>query len=103
MVVLKRFGEETGIISFPKPGYTLAMDIPVSGRKLFSSLKKLDRCVLNNGGRVYLGKDACLSAESFRKMYPRYGEWLDLKQKFDPQNIFSSNLSRRLKISGVQK
>lgn len=103
LVVLKRFGEETGIISFPRPGYTLAMDIPVSGRKLFSSLKKLDRCVLNNGGRVYLGKDACLSAESFRKMYPRYGEWLDLKQKFDPKNIFSSNLSRRLKISGVQK
>ena len=102
LVVLKRFGEETGLISFPKPGYTLAMDMPVSGSQLFSSLGKLDRCVLNHGGRVYLGKDACLSAESFREMYPDYREWLNLKREFDPENVFSSDLSRRLRIGGAR-
>ncbi len=80
-------------------GYTLALDLPIRDDGLFALLDKLDEIVLQHGGRVYLAKDARLSAESFRAMYPRYAEWLGIKNAVDPQNRFSSSLSRRLEIA----
>jgi FAD/FMN-containing dehydrogenase len=52
---------------------------------------------------VYLAKDARLSASTFRAMYPRYEEWLKIKRQVDPDNKFSSSLSRRLGIGGAEK
>jgi decaprenylphospho-beta-D-ribofuranose 2-oxidase len=52
--------------------------------------------VLDAGGRIYLGKDAFLDAETFRAMYPRLEEWLAIKRKYDPDNLFTSDLGRRL-------
>ena len=99
LAVLKRFGAEgKGLLSFPMPGYTLALDLPIRDKGLFSLLEKLDHIVLQHGGRVYLAKDARISAESFRSMYPRYAEWLKVKQSIDPGNRFSSSLARRLGI-----
>ncbi|MDH4216771.1 MAG: FAD-binding oxidoreductase, partial [Gallionella sp.] len=75
LAVLKRFGPQgRGLLSFPLAGYTLALDLPLRDEGLFALLNKLDEIVLRHGGRVYLAKDARLSAESFRAMYPRYGE-----------------------------
>jgi FAD/FMN-containing dehydrogenase len=88
-------GKGQGILSFPFEGYTLAIDFPVT-KKLKSFTQELDLLVLEAGGRIYLGKDALLSKEMFRAMYPQYKEWLELKAKYDPQNVFSSNISRRL-------
>jgi decaprenylphospho-beta-D-ribofuranose 2-oxidase len=51
---------------------------------------------LNAGGRLYLGKDALLQENAFQKMYPKYKEWLEIKENFDPLNKFNSNISRRL-------
>jgi decaprenylphospho-beta-D-ribofuranose 2-oxidase len=97
--VLKRFGNSSnGILSFPKPGYTLALDIPFRDQHTLKLLKKFDEIVLSHNGRVYLAKDAYLSPEDFREMYPSYNKWLAIKQKFDPENIFSSSLSKRLRI-----
>ena len=79
-------------------GYTLALDIPLKNKEILKLLNKLDEIVLQHGGRVYLAKDARLSAGSFRAMYPRYTEWLAIKKTVDPQNMFSSSLSRRLGI-----
>jgi len=104
LAVLKRFGAEgKGLLSFPMPGYTLALDLPIRDKTVFSLLDKLDHIVLQHGGRVYLAKDARISAESFRAMYPRYAEWLKIKQAIDPGNRFSSSLSRRLNIGGGAK
>jgi len=101
LAVLKRFGAQgRGLLSFPMAGYTLALDLPIRDDGLFVLLNKLDEIVLRHGGRVYLAKDARLSADSFRAMYPRYGEWLKIKNAVDPQNSFSSSLSRRLEIGG---
>lgn len=110
LAVLKRLGAQgRGLLSFPVAGYTLALDLPIRSGKLlaghpddglFTLLNKLDEIVLQHGGRVYLAKDARLSAESFRAMYPRYAEWLRIKNAVDPQNRFSSSLSRRLEIGG---
>lgn len=98
--VLKRFSAENlGLLSFPMAGFTLALDIPILDNGLFKVLDQLDEIVLTHGGRVYLAKDARLKPETFRAMYPKYNEWLAIKNKIDPNNIFSSSLSRRLKIA----
>lgn len=99
LAVLKRLGAASkGLLSFPMAGYTLALDLPIRDEGLFALLNELDEIVLHHGGRVYLAKDARLSADSFRAMYPRYEEWLKIKNAVDPENKFSSSLSRRLGI-----
>jgi FAD/FMN-containing dehydrogenase len=102
LAVLKRFGAEgKGLLSFPLPGFTLALDLPLRDKGLFSLLDKLDHIVLQHGGRVYLAKDARLSAESFKTMYPRYSAWQKIKQSIDPANRFSSSLARRLDMGSL--
>ncbi|HEV2613526.1 MAG TPA: FAD-binding oxidoreductase [Gammaproteobacteria bacterium] len=96
--VLKRLGKSSGgLLSFPMEGLTLAMDIAFNSSTL-KLLKEFDQIVLAHQGRVYLAKDACLSPESFRAMYPQYEKFAEIKHKIDPQNIFSSSLSKRLQI-----
>ena len=99
LAVLKRLGEEgNGLLSFPMAGYTLAMDLPVTGPALFRLLDEFDEVVLQHGGRIYLAKDARLAPQSLRAMYPRLGEWQRVRNKLDPDGVFSSSLSRRLRI-----
>lgn len=99
LAVLKRLGAQgSGMLSFPLAGYTLALDLPIRDDGLFVLLDKLDEIVLRHGGRVYLAKDARLSPASFRAMYPRYDEWLKVKNAVDPHSRFSSSLARRLQI-----
>ena len=97
LAVLKRFGRQDGWMQFPMPGYTLAMDIPMRPT-LLPVLDEMDQLVLQYGGRVYLAKDARMSPESFRAMYPGYPKWLEFKARVDPSGIFSSALSERLRI-----
>lgn len=99
LAVLKRFRQENlAPLSFPLSGFTLALDIPLRSDKLFTCLDMLDEIVIRAGGRIYLAKDARLKPKAFRDMYKRYSEWLEVKQHWDPQNRFSSSLSRRLKL-----
>ena len=100
LAVLKRLGPQEGWLSFPMPGYTLALDMPVK-KGLWESLDRLDEVVIQHGGRVYLAKDARLSPEAFRTMYPNFTHWLKVKSRFDPANRFSSALSQRLQIQPV--
>ena len=96
--VFKRMGEGQGILSFPFKGYTLAIDFPVT-KELLSFTPKLDARVLAAGGRLYLGKDALLQESTFKAMYPQYQEWMAIKRRYDPDNRFSSNISRRLGLN----
>jgi FAD/FMN-containing dehydrogenase len=97
--VLKRFGPAgRGLLSFPVEGYTLTLDLAVSDPELFPFLDRLDAIVLQHGGRVYLAKDARLSAAACRAMYPELAEWQRIKSKVDPENCFDSDLARRLEI-----
>ena len=93
--VFKRMGDGQGILSFPFKGYTLAIDFPVT-KNLKAFTKKLDAKVLEAGGRLYLGKDAMLDEQMFKSMYPQHKEWMAIKAKYDPSNVFTSNISRRL-------
>lgn len=99
LVVLKSFGAASdGMLSFPSPGQTLALDFPNRGERLLPLLRDLERRVLARGGRIYLAKDTHLSPEGFRAMYPRAAEFLEVKRKVDPQQRFSSSLARRLEL-----
>ena len=95
LTVLKKFGAQDGLLSFPMPGYTLALDFPVADG-LLEFLDTLDAMVLKRGGRVYLAKDARMVPETFRAMYPNLAQWQSAKAAADPDNRFSSSLSRRL-------
>ncbi|RMG18002.1 MAG: FAD-binding oxidoreductase [Deltaproteobacteria bacterium] len=100
LAVLKRFGpaEPGALLSFPRPGYTLALDLPNRGEETFALLRSLDRIVLDAGGRVYLAKDARLDPLTFRRMYPEYERWLAIRRRVDPEGRLASALSRRLEI-----
>jgi decaprenylphospho-beta-D-ribofuranose 2-oxidase len=94
--ILKRFGNESGgMLSFPRAGYTFAIDFPVRARTA-ELAHELDAMVLDAGGRIYLGKDSYVTAETFRRMYPRIDEWLAVKAKYDPENVFVSDQARRV-------
>jgi len=91
--VLKKFGENPapGLLSFPRPGITLALDMPNRGPKTLSLLDQLDKITMHNSGAVYPAKDARMSAQAFEIYYP---EWQTFRQYIDPE--FSSSFWRRV-------
>ena len=98
LAVLKRLGPENeGLLSFPREGYTLALDLPVRPG-LVDFLRELDRLVLERGGRVYLAKDATTTAAAVRAMYPRLEEFRSVTARVDPRGVISSSLARRVGI-----
>ena len=98
--VLKTMGPESeGFLSFPMPGHTLALDIPYRGKETEELARRLNALTLDYGGRVYLAKDAFLTAEQTRRMYPHYDEFLAAKKKWDPTGRFASSLSKRVGLS----
>ena len=99
LIVLKRFGPQEGILSFPMPGYTIALDFPVYSAAFLEFLGELDDLVVRHQGRVYLAKDARLPAHTFRAMYPQWKEWREVKLKYDPEGVFTSSQGRRLGLS----
>ena len=96
--VLKLFGPENdNLLSFPLQGCTLALDFKIDAQ-LFPFLDELDRVVLDHGGRLYLTKDVRMSAETFRRGYPRWEEFALLRERYGLKTKFNSRQSRRLGV-----
>ena len=96
--VLKRFGQgNVAPLSFPAPGWTLAVDIPV-GPGLSRLCATLDELVMDAGGRIYLAKDSRVDAATLARMYPRLDEWRKVRATVDPHGVFTSDLARRLAL-----
>jgi hypothetical protein len=93
LAVLKTFGHRpsVGMMSFPMPGVTLALDFPNKGEKTLALLRSLDDIVRSAGGRIYAAKDACMPRDLFEQGYPRLKEFMQFR---DPG--ISSAMSRRL-------
>jgi FAD/FMN-containing dehydrogenase len=93
LAVLKTFGnrQSPGMLSFPQPGVTLALDFPNKGACTEKLFKRLDAIVGEAGGRLYMAKDARMPQDLFKEGYPRLDEFLGYR---DPG--ISSSMSRRL-------
>lgn len=93
LAVLKTFGDRppVGMLSFPRPGVTLALDFPNRGARTHDLFGRLDAIVREAGGRLYPAKDARMPRSLFEAGYPRLPEFLNYR---DPG--ISSGLSRRL-------
>ncbi len=93
LTVLKQFGaiQSPGMLSFPRPGLTLALDFAFGGQKTLRLLDDLDEIVRESGGAVYPAKDARMSGANFRAFFPR---WQEFAQNIDPH--FSSSFWRRV-------
>lgn len=99
LTVLKKCGQPgPGLLSFMKPGYTLAMDLPNTGEKLRELAAKLDQITLDHAGRLYLAKDSLMHRDTFAAMYPNLERFRQIKRQYDPHNRFSSSQARRLGI-----
>lgn len=93
LAVLKTFGNRLppGMLSFPMPGATLALDFPNRGDRTLALFGRLDAIVREAGGRIYCAKDARMPRALFEAGYPRLAEFLSYR---DPG--ISSAMSRRL-------
>lgn len=98
LAVLKVFGKQDDLISFPTEGYTLALDFPVR-KGLFKFLDELDEIVLKHNGRLYLSKDARMHPEVFWKSYKNANRFLDIIKKYNPNFKINSVQARRLNIT----
>lgn len=93
LTVLKEFGNmpSRGMLSFPRPGVTFALDFPNTGKRTLNLMNQLDRVVMHANGAVYPAKDARMSIEAFQHYFPH---WEKFKSYIDPK--FSSSFWRRV-------
>lgn len=93
LAVLKVFGDRPapGLLSFPRPGATLALDFPNTGAAVLALLDALDDIVREAGGAVYPAKDARMPGAAFRQYFPA---WQAFSDYIDPR--FSSSFWRRV-------
>lgn len=96
LAVVKDCGDEgRGLLSFPMPGVSLALDFPVH-EGTPALVARLNEVVLAAGGRIYLAKDAFTRAEDFAAMEHRLGAFLEVRRRLDPHRRLESALAARL-------
>jgi FAD/FMN-containing dehydrogenase len=95
LAVLKLFGKQDDLLSFPKEGYTLALDFPITPT-LFELFEELDRLVLEFEGRLYLTKDVRMDAAMMKAGYAKLEEFKEIKEQMDKRSLFHSLQSKRV-------
>jgi decaprenylphospho-beta-D-ribofuranose 2-oxidase len=99
LATLKNLGFGTaGPLSFPIPGWTLALDLPARWVQDGDSLRTIDTMVAEAGGRVYLAKDSVVDPALIPAMYPRLKTWRRTQARLDPERRLTSALAQRLDL-----
>ena len=95
LAVLKTFGSQPslGMLSFARPGTTLALDFPNLGDKTLKLFNRLDDIVSEADGALYPAKDARMPASLFQSGFP---EWERFSEFVDP--AFSSHFWQRVTL-----
>ena len=97
LTVVKDCGPEgKGLLSFPKRGISVALDLPIRGARTQAVVDALNEVVIAAGGRIYLTKDSLTRPEHFRAMEPRLAAWNAVRRKWDPEGRIRSAQSVRL-------
>jgi len=102
--ILRAHKRDDGLLSFSEDGYSLNLEFHPKKRHEVASRKAIDRLIdatVRRGGKVHLAKDQVLTPEQFYRVYPRFGELLEIKRKLDPEGIFTSDLARRVGIGST--
>lgn len=100
LAVLKAMGRAgLGYLSFPHPGYTLALDFPNAPGAL-EVIATLERITCDHGGRIYLAKDSTLNPSNLERMYPGLGAFREVLAEIDTDGRMQSDMARRLGIRG---
>jgi decaprenylphospho-beta-D-ribofuranose 2-oxidase len=96
LCVLKDMGEANAApLSFPIAGWTITLDLPRAAPGLERALDRCDELVTATAGRVYLSKDARTRPGTLEAMYPRLGEWREVRERVDPERLWRSDLALR--------
>jgi FAD/FMN-containing dehydrogenase len=97
LAVLKAFGDakSPGLLSFPQPGITLALDFPIKPNLTFPLYERLADMTRDFGGRLYPAKDAAMTAKQFQNFYP---QWEQIEKLRDP--LLNSSFWKRVTGTG---
>ena len=96
---IKRLSENPTIfnLSFTQKGWTVAVDFAYENFNQ-SSIRNFYKLLASCGGKIYLAKDSTLNEKEFKQFYPEHKEWSKIVKKIDPENLFQSEMSKRLGI-----
>ena len=97
LCVLKDCGDEgEGLLSFPRPGTSLAIDLPIKDNTR-DVVARLNRQVIEEGGRIYLAKDTFTTAADFKAMEgERLQRFQAVRKQYDPEGRLRSVMSTRI-------
>jgi decaprenylphospho-beta-D-ribofuranose 2-oxidase len=99
--ILRAHKSDDGMLSFSEDGYSLNFEFHPKKRHEVANREVVDRLIdatVRRGGKIHLAKDQVLRPEQFYRVYPRYRELLAIKQRLDPEGLFTSDLARRVGI-----
>jgi len=96
---IKRHKDSSAYLSFANEGLSITMNLSLNNQTQeirTEYCKKLTDIILKNDGKTYLAKHPYFSKDDFQKMYPNYKKIIELKTKYDPNNLFYSDATNRL-------
>ena len=102
--ILRAHKPDDCLISFSEDGYSLNFEFHPKKRYEAAGREAVDRLIdatVKRGGKIHLAKDQVLRPDQFHRVYPRYRELLTIKQRLDPEGLFTSDLARRVGIDPV--
>ncbi len=100
--ILRLHRKDEHVISFSEDGFSLNVEFHPKkrhARAMATFMENLIECGIKYGSRVHLPKDMTLTADQFQRLYPRHKEFMELKQEWDPDNLFQSDMYRRLFVT----